>query len=555
MKLDVPLSPAVERLDDERLIVLLDPSGRALGVAPRSTVHHDSTPFHLAFSCHVVDADGRVLLSRRAASKRTWPCVWTNACCGHPQPGESLRQAVTRHLADELGLAPTGMAMALPDFAYRAAMDDGTVEHELCPVVVVSVEGDPRPNPDEVDDVAWMPWEDVVERARTRPTTLSPWFVSQIEELDGDGRSPADVLAAGVAATAPRARTSSPPADLFTPIGDQLDRELARIVDERCAELDALDPLTVEIGDEIRTLIAAGGKRLRPAFVHWGHRFAGGHDDDSVVAAAIALELLHTFALIHDDVMDRSDVRRGVATVHRSFADRHHRGDEWFGMSAAIVAGDLAFVWAGAVLDSLDVDDDVRRRVRSIYDGLRVEVIAGQYLDLRLAGLRPTTQQAVRVALLKSGRYTVTRPLQLGAALAGAPESTLDVLSRYGDALGIAFQMRDDVLGVFGDPATTGKGAADDLRDGKASLLLVRAFEMCSPAEQRFLTGALGDPDLDDADAGACRAIIAGSGALASIERLIDSKIDEARMALDDDTSAASDNLVALATALTARAG
>ncbi|CAM9926155.1 unnamed protein product, partial [Phaeothamnion confervicola] len=541
--------------DDERLIVLLDPSGRALGVAPRSTVHHGSTPFHLAFSCHVVDAEGNVLLSRRAASKRTWPCVWTNACCGHPQPGESLRQAVTRHLADELGLVPTNMAIALPDFAYRATMDDGTVEHELCPVVVVSVSGDLRPNPDEVDDIAWMAWHDVVERARTRPSTLSPWFVTQIAELDGDGRSPADVLAAGVGATSPRVRTSVPATDLFMPIGEPLERELARVVEARCAELETLDPLATEIGEEIRTLIAAGGKRLRPAFVHWGHQLAGGGDDDSVVGAAVALELLHTFALIHDDVMDRSDVRRGVRTVHRAFADRHHSSDESFGTSAAIVAGDLVFVWAGAVLESLAIDDSVRRRVRTIYDGLRVEVIAGQYLDLRLAGLRPTTQQAVRVALLKSGRYTVTRPLQLGAALAGAPESVLDVLRRYGDAVGVAFQMRDDVLGVFGDPATTGKGADDDLRDGKATLLLLRAFEMCSAAEQRFLAGALGNPDLDDAAAAACRGIIASSGALASIERLIESKLDEARMALDHDTSTASDNLVALATALTARAG
>ncbi len=555
MKLDVPMSPAVERLDDERLIVLLDPSGRALGVAPRSTVHHGSTPFHLAFSCHVVDAEGNVLLSRRAASKRTWPCVWTNACCGHPQPGESLRQAVTRHLSDELGLVPTNMAIALPDFAYRATMDDGTVEHELCPVVVVSVSGDLRPNPDEVDDIAWMAWHDVVERARTRPGTLSPWFVTQVAELDGDGRSPADVLAAGVGALSPRVRTSVPATDLFMPIGEPLERELARVVEARCAELEALDPLATEIGEEIRTLIAAGGKRLRPAFVHWGHQLAGGGDDDSVVGAAVALELLHTFALIHDDVMDRSDVRRGVRTVHRAFADRHHSSDESFGTSAAIVAGDLAFVWAGAVLESLAIDDSVRRRVRTIYDGLRVEVIAGQYLDLRLAGLRPTTQQAVRVALLKSGRYTVTRPLQLGAALAGAPESVLDVLRRYGDAVGVAFQMRDDVLGVFGDPATTGKGADDDLRDGKATLLLLRAFEMCSAAEQRFLAGALGNPDLDDAAAEECRGIIASSGALASIERLIESKLDEARMALDHDTGTASDNLVALATALTARAG
>lgn len=553
MKLDVPMSPHAAGACDERQIVLLDPLGRPCGVAPRSTVHHRSTPFHLAFSCHVVDALGRVLLSRRAASKQTWPGVWTNACCGHPQPGETLRQAVTRHLADELGLAPANMVIALADFAYRAAMDDGTVEHELCPVVVATVSGDPQPNPDEVDALEWLAWDDVVERARRRPRSLSPWFVAQITELDAEGRSPADVLARSPHVTA-RARATSPAADLFTPLGGRLEDELQRVVRERCDELVALDPLTAEIGIETLGLIAAGGKRLRPAFVHWGHRAARGTNDGGVLAAAVALELLHTFALIHDDVMDRSGVRRGVPTVHRRFTDRHPSNDEWFGTSAAIVAGDLAFVWAGAMIDSIDVDDTIRRRVQQIYDGLRIEVIAGQYLDLRLAGTQPTPQQAVRVALLKSGRYTVTRPLQLGAVLAGGTEHDLDVLRRYGDAVGVAFQMRDDVLGVFGDPSATGKSVSDDLRDGKATLLLVRALELCAPADRAHLVKALGNIELDETTAAECRSIIRESGALASIERLIETKLDEACAALDHDSSVAADNLVALATALTARA-
>src|SRR5512134_1602057 len=136
-------------------VVLLDERGRATGTAAKATAHSALTAFHLAFSCHLVAADGRVLLTRRALTKPTWPGAWTNGCCGHPQLGESLRQAIQRRVREELGLRVVRASVALPDFAYRAEMPDGTVEHELCPVVIAEVAGSPTPDPDEVDDLVW----------------------------------------------------------------------------------------------------------------------------------------------------------------------------------------------------------------------------------------------------------------------------------------------------------------------------------------------------------------------------------------------------------------
>ena len=150
--------------------MLVDAHGEITGTAPKQSVHHRDTPRHLGFSCYVVNAAGQVLLTQRAATKSTWPSVWTNSCCGHPAPGETLRQAVTRRLAHELGMTPRTMTMLLEDFSYRAVMDNGVVEHELCPVVAAMVDGEPAPNPAEVDDFRWVSWEQLQCRAGERPT-------------------------------------------------------------------------------------------------------------------------------------------------------------------------------------------------------------------------------------------------------------------------------------------------------------------------------------------------------------------------------------------------
>ena len=283
---------------------------------------------------------------------------------------------------------------------------------------------------------------------------------------------------------------------------------------------DAMAALHAAIG----SLTMAAGKRLRPAFVLGGHLAGGGQaGDDAALHAAAAVEMLHSFALLHDDVMDRSDTRRGRATAQLTLRRHHPEGGadrDWFGVSAAILAGDLAFVWADMLFDRVG---DAGRRVRELYDTFRSEVIAGQFLDLR-AGSDPRTTpgDAARVALLKSARYTATRPLQIGAALAGADDATIRRLAAYGDAVGIAFQLRDDILGLFGDPRTTGKSCVDDLREGKRTLLVLRALELSPAADRATLELALGDRHLDARTAQRGRDVIARSGALASVEAAIE---------------------------------
>ncbi|HEX6656496.1 MAG TPA: polyprenyl synthetase family protein, partial [Ilumatobacter sp.] len=316
----------------------------------------------------------------------------------------------------------------------------------------------------------------------------------------------------------------------------KVDRHLANFVARRGDDVAEASDAVQVLHAAIASLSEAGGKRLRPAFVVWGHVAGGGRiGEPAVLHAAAAVELLHTFALLHDDVMDRSIVRRGRPTAHRWLTGEHGqhlRDPAWFGVCGAILAGDLAHVWADAMFDRID-DEPIDRRsacaARRMYAMLRTEVIAGQYLDLHV-GCDPRAEEvdAVRIALLKSARYTATRPLQIGAALAGCSHDLLEHIARYGDATGMAFQLRDDVLGVFGDETVTGKSTADDLREGKRTLLVLRAMRLATHAGRKALDDALGRTDLDDTDVARCREIIASSGALASVEVAIDTHLERA---------------------------
>ena len=315
--------------------------------------------------------------------------------------------------------------------------------------------------------------------------------------------------------------------------------------------------------DALEELLAAG-KRLRPAFCYWGWRGAGGEDGQAILAAAAALELLHASALVHDDVMDASDTRRGRPSLHRRFAIRHAeqrwRGSaESFGTGAAILMGDLLLSWTDGMYHASGLPAGALRRGQAVLDLMRTEMIAGQYLDLlgQAAG-DGTVDSALRVAEYKTARYTIERPLHLGAALAGFPDGPVPAaFSAYGLPLGIAFQLRDDILGVFGDPARTGKPASDDVREGKRTVLLAIARARAGAAQARVIDERLGDPGLDETGAAEVRAVIIDTGALTACEAMIGEHVAEALAALGQApiTDEAKTALAELAVAATAREG
>lgn len=248
----------------------------------------------------------------------------------------------------------------------------------------------------------------------------------------------------------------------------------------RRSEAVAIDGRLGPLVDELHRVLFSGGKRLRPYFAVWGYRAAGAEVGDSILRAAAALELLHTFALIQDDVIDRSPTRRGGPSSHVTLAGQAEKGDrERFGASAAILLSDLALIWADRLLGEAGFPPERQRAGSRVYDELRAEVALGQYLDVLASHLeRLTEEEALRVSRYKTATYTVQRPIQLGMALGGAPADLLDTVSAYAIPAGIAFQLRDDLLGAFGNPDATGKPSGEDLIERKPTWLLARTMRL-----------------------------------------------------------------------------
>ncbi|PRY62629.1 geranylgeranyl diphosphate synthase type I [Knoellia remsis] len=343
-------------------------------------------------------------------------------------------------------------------------------------------------------------------------------------------------------------------ADLRARVQTCLDGELHHQADV----LAELGPDVSDLLDRIGSLLS-GGKRLRAAFLYWGHRAAGRPDSDALVRLASSMELFQAAALIHDDVMDDSDTRRGMPSAHRALATAHtERGwggdDERFGQAGAILAGNLCLTWTDELYATSGLDAADLARGRGVFDRMRTQLMAGQFLDV-VDSVRPwddlaedeRIERAQRVIRYKSAKYTVEHPLLIGATTGGLGASDLDRLSAYGLDVGHAFQLRDDLLGVFGDPSATGKPAGDDLREGKRTVLMAHTLSGTNAAGRALLDASLGRPDLSDAEVDELRAVIVASGAVDAVEREIGELASRALAALAEARSITDESRTVLA--------
>ncbi|MCY0946092.1 polyprenyl synthetase family protein [Streptomyces antarcticus] len=313
--------------------------------------------------------------------------------------------------------------------------------------------------------------------------------------------------------------------------------ELARLCAESVAYSRSLDPVfATDVAERLAAFTLGGGSRIRPRFLWWAMRACGGTDSHAAGALrlAAALELIQSCALVHDDVMDQSAVRRGRPSFHAQIAlqfpantSPEEAGPAPFAQSVAVLAGDLALSWADDIVAGTDLDPPVRTDILRIWRAMRTEMVAGQYLDLHgQATASRSAAQAIRTVCLKTARYTVEQPLALGAALTGTDDTTRRSLAAAGRCAGIAFQLRDDLLGVFGDPAVTGKPSGDDLRSGKATYLLALAHARARATGDTdvidLLQACRGSAPLSGPDLASVRTALHSTGAPAHVERRID---------------------------------
>ncbi|SNC60678.1 geranylgeranyl diphosphate synthase, type I [Kytococcus aerolatus] len=325
---------------------------------------------------------------------------------------------------------------------------------------------------------------------------------------------------------------------------DDLHRTITEQIEAHRAQLAEIDPDADELAQAIASLLR-GGKRLRAGFLHWGHLAAGGSAGPATTRAASAMEFFQAAALIHDDVMDDSDTRRGAPAAHRAWADRHRSSGlegspEEHGRAGAILAGDLCLVWADTAFTGCGWDPATLERARPTWDLMRTQLMGGQFLDI-LNAARPWEHEStaerdarvLRVMQYKSAKYSIEHPLLIGADAAGVDPATRELLSDYGLHLGVAFQLRDDVLGVFGDPEATGKPSGDDLREGKRTALVVGALDAAAPADAERFSALLGSPALSPEEIGWMRGLLQSSGAVDRVEGQIDHHLTRALSALE----------------------
>jgi geranylgeranyl diphosphate synthase, type I len=357
-----------------------------------------------------------------------------------------------------------------------------------------------------------------------------------------------------------QAEPAQDPANL-TRIRSEVAAALAEFLDRQRRVLAGIGEDLLPCLDATADLLA-GGKRLRPAFCYWGWRAAGGSDCPEIYTAAASLELLQASALVHDDVMDASDTRRGRPAVHKQFAARlaaagNSGAADQFGTGAAILIGDMLLAWTDDLYRSSGFAPDVLLRAQRPLDAMRTEVAAGQYLDILSQARRSTSvADALRVITYKTAKYTIERPLQLGVALAGAADADVAGLvaacSGYGIPLGVAFQLRDDLLGVFGDPARTGKPVSGDISEGKRTVLVALARERASASQAEVLDRYLGDRSLTPDATALVTAVLTETGAVQECEALIAASVKEALAALDGAPIAAAPRAALAELAITA---
>lgn len=318
-----------------------------------------------------------------------------------------------------------------------------------------------------------------------------------------------------------------------------LDRKLVVFFRERIREARKINPLAVQAAENLRDLTLAGGKRVRAAFMYWGYKAAGGKEDEKIIEASMSIELTHIFLLIHDDIIDQDGFRHGVPTIHKRYEtiarQFYKRKDPFhFGNSMAIIIGDMAAAAGNAIIfNSRFSAEKILEALDKLQDIVR-DTVAGEMMDVILEARGKATEKEIsEVHKSKTAKYTVEGPLHLGALLAGADKNFLKVLSDYAVPVGVAFQIQDDILGVFGNEKKLGKPVCSDLREGKQTLLVLKAVEKGNSVQRKFIKNVLGNRNITRQEVEKFREIVVNTGSLDYSKKLAKNLVSKGVSAME----------------------
>jgi len=479
-------------------LILVDDKDNLLGYASRQTCHTGRGRRHRAFVTLIFDENNRVLLHRRR--HKLFDGLWDMTAISHPLringQNETYQKASDRALFKEMGIAHVPIEK-ISAFNYFAR-DGENCENEYCAILVGHYDGDIKPNKNEVYEIEQVAFENFIKDVEKNPQKYTPW---------------AKIAAKQLTKSKVRVNSQSLLKEELSKFLEIFDSYLGSYFQKK-SEMAANYPKLIRQFYKDLADFSTGGKKLRAFLVWLGYQIGGSSRQartiNKILPIALAYELAHNFLLIHDDIIDESDRRRGKSTIHKRYEKIF---GSHYGMSQAIVLGDIACFEAFDLVNSSEFTDSQKVACQNQLIATLLETGYGEALDIEYSFRQATLEEIRQMIELKTAKYSFVGPLTLGVVLAEASRSQLETLAKFGLSVGCAFQLQDDILGVFGDEKILGKSILSDLREGKNTLLVYKARELVKGQDKKDLARLWGKKDAKMADLKKIRQIIISSGA------------------------------------------
>ena len=471
-------------------LLLVDKNDNLVGFSDFESAHTDRGKRHRAFVTALFDSKGRILIQKR--KHELFDGLWDLTAISHNLRiggrNESYQEASDRAIKKEMGIMPVPVKKI---GAFNYFVRDGrNCENEYCAILVGKYDGKIKPNIREVYSTKSVFFDDFIKDITLNPQKYTPW---------------AKLAAAKIKETP------------LLGFGDELNKFLSEFnpyfnayFDKKIRSVPKDLPLIKGFYKNLADF-SLGGKNLRPFLVFLGYKIAGGKDISKILPICASIELIHSFLLIHDDIIDKSDSRRGKPTMHKRYEKKY---GEHYGVSQAILLGDIANLEAMKLIEDSGFGKDTKKQTLTKVLNVLFETVYGEALDVEYSYKKVSLSKILQMTTLKTAKYTFAGPLSVGAKLAGFQKSKIDALAEFGVDVGTVFQIHDDILGIFGDEKKLGKSTLSDMREGKNTILIYKARELASKKDREILNKLWGKKDARISDLKKVSEIVKKSGVL-----------------------------------------